>query len=205
MPLNPPGFSPPKWPRLGRRRDTGLAAGALAPLPFEIPICWLSTPVMLRLEQPFTTAAITQTGGGTYRNASVANRAEYGDFRFAAELTTPTSLDPANLALWTVTYRSVPRMRAPQLAINLLYRTDAEKAALLRIARWTRIKITGVPAEFPEGASSLVVAGTKHQISLKSRMFFITTAPVIGSTPGVPGPWFRYGASTWGGTDVIPF
>lgn len=204
MPLNPPGFSPPKWPRLGRRRDTGLPAGALAPLPTEIPLCWLSSPVLLRLEQPYTTAAVSREGS-TYRDRSATNVAEYGDFSFVAELTTPNTADPANLAHWTVTYRSIPRMRAPQLVIDLMYRTDAEKLMLLRIPRWSRITLTGVPSEFPEGASSLVVAGTKHTVSVFSRRLFITTGPVVGTSAGVPGPWFRYGSSAWGGTDIIPF
>jgi hypothetical protein len=207
MPTSPSPvlFRPGSKPPVGPQRPYGYPAVA-APLPAEIPICWLSSPVMLRMEQPYTTAAITRSGGSSpYRDASAANRAEYGDFSFTAELSTPTTADPANLAHWTITYQSTPRMRSPQLAINLMFRTDTEKLMLLRIGRWTRIKLTGVPPEFPEGASSLVVAGMKHQISLGGRMLYITTAAVIGSAAGVPGPWFRFGSSAWGGTDIIPF
>lgn len=203
MPLNPPAATRPAWPRLGRRRGAYPPTGA--PRPFEIPICWLTQPVTLRLEQPFTTAAISRDDGTTARDASAANRLEYGDFPFAAELHTATTTDAANLAHWTITHRSTPRMRSPQLSINLLFRTDTEKVALLRIPRWSRITITGVPPEFPEGASSLVVAGMKHEIGIGVRMLRIVTAPVIGTTPGVPGPWFRYGSSSWGGADLIPF
>lgn len=197
-------FRPRSRPPVGPLRPYGFPANA-APVPTQIPICWLSPPVMLRLEQPFTTAAITRTGGGTYRDKSDANRSEYGEFEYAAELDTATAADPSNLAHWTITYRSTPRMRIQQLAINLLYRTDTEKVTLLRIPRWSRIQLTGVPPEFPEGASSVVVAGMKHQMGLAGRMLFITTAPVVGVTAGVPGPWFRYGASNWGGSDIIPF
>jgi hypothetical protein len=206
MPLSPPGFSPPKWPRLGRRRDTGLPGGSLAPLPFEIPICWFTGKVNLKLDQPFTTAAVsTDAGTYPYRNAHVANRDEYGDFPFTATLATGVLTDASNLAHWTITYRSTPRMRGPALWINLLMRSDAEKLALLRLARWSRFVITGVPAEFPEGASSLILAGMTHHIGVASRLIRITTASVIGSTPGVPGPWFRYGSSSWGSaTDSIP-
>lgn len=196
-------FRPGSKPPAGPLRPYGYPANA-APVPYEIPICWLTSPVMLRLEQPYTTAAVTRQGS-TYRDASASNRAEYGDFPFIAELDTPTVADPANLANWTVTYQSTPRTRAPQLILNLLWRTDTEKVALLRIPRWSRIKLTGVPPEFPEGASSLVVAGMKHQMSLAGRLLYIVTAPVIGAVAGVPGPWFRYGASAWGGTDIIPF
>ena len=204
MPTSPVVFRPGSKPPVGPLRPLGVAVGGLAPVPVQIPLCWLSPPVLLRLEQPYTTAAVSREGS-TYRDRSAANVAEYGDFSFVAELTTPNTADLANLAHWTVTYRSVPRMRAPQLVIDLMYRTDAEKLMLLRIARWSRIVLTGVPPEFPEGAASLVVAGTKHTVSVFSRRLFITTAPVIGSAAGVPGPWFRFGSSAWGGTDIIPF
>jgi hypothetical protein len=198
-------FTPAARPPIGIRRPYGVAVGGLAPVPFDIPVCWLTPPVTLRMEQPYTTAAVSRDGGGTYRDVNTGNRDEYGDFQYTADLATFTDRDPANLAHWTVTYRSVPRTRCSQIVVNLMFRTDTERVALLRIPRWSRIQLTGVPPEFPEGANSLVVAGTKHQISLAGHLLYFTTGPVIGAVAGVPGPWFRYGSSSWGGTDVIPF
>jgi hypothetical protein len=198
-------FTPTARPPINIRRPSGVAVAGAAPVPFDIPLCWLTPPVTLRLEQPYTTAEISRDGGGTYRNVHAANRDEYGDFPYTATLATFTDTDPANLAHWTVTYRSIPRVRCSQIAINLMFRTDSERVDLLRIPRWSRIRLTGVPPEFPEGAASIVVAGAKHQIGLAGHMLYLTTAPVVGLVAGVPGPWFRYGQSSWGGTDVIPF
>lgn len=203
-PTSPIIFRPTERPPIGLQRPTSVAVGGLAPVPYDIPVCWLSQPVVLRMEPPFTTAAITRDGA-TYRDKHDANRAEYGDFPFTATLETAQDLDPARLAHWTITYQSTPRVRSPQFTINLLYRSDTEKLGLLRIPRWSRIRLTGVPPEFPEGASSLILAGARHQISGFGRLLHITTAPVVGAAAGVPGPWFRLGSSRWGGTDVIPF
>lgn len=206
MPLNPPGFSPPVWPRLGASRgDTGLGAG-LPPTPVEIPLCWLSQPVRLRLERPYTTAAVSRVGHGTaYATATAARRAAAGDQAFTASLDTACSADPAVLASWTVTYRSEARTRSPELVISLLPRTDDERALILSIQRNQRIKLLGVPPEFPEGAEHLIVSGITDEIGVFARRVRFATRPVIGVVPGVAGPWFRVGNSIVGAADAVPF
>lgn len=205
MPLNPPGFSPPVWPRLGASRgDTGLSLG-LPPVLVEIPICWLSQPVRLRLERPITTAAVTRTGHGTSYDSDAAALAEFGDQSFTAELDTACSADPAVLASWTVTYRSEPRTRSPELFINLMHRSDDERVRILRLQRNQRIQLTGVPPEFPEGAAHLVISGVTDAIGVMGRLVRFTTRPVIGTSPGVAGPWFRVGTSAVGGSHIVPF
>lgn len=200
MPLNPPAFSPPAWPRLGRAPDASVAVGGLAPAPVEIPICWLTQPVKLRLDTPFTTAQVDDAD--VQNDAALA---QFGDWPFTATLTTATAADSYNLAHWTVTYRAEPRMRSPRLSIDMLSRTDEEKLRLLGIERGQRILLTGVPAEFPEGAASLVVSGIGNEIGIAVRKIHFTTTAVIGVEPGTPGPWFRLGSSVLGGTDIVPF
>lgn len=203
MPRNPPGFSPPVWPRKGAARgDTGLSLG-LPPVPVEIPICWLSQPVRLRLEKPFTVAEVARVGHGTaYATAAGAVRA---DQKFSATLDTACSADPAVLASWTVTYRAEARTRSPELVINLMSRSDAERALILSIQRNTRIRLTGAPPEFPEGATELVISGVTDEIGVMARRVRFTTRAIIGVEPGTAGPWFRVGTSAVGGTHIIPF
>ncbi len=206
MPLNPPGFSPPVWPRLGAARgDTGLSAGLPPPL-VEIPICWLSQPVRLRLEKPFTTAAVSRFGRGTaYASAAGNLRRQAGDQPFTATLDTACSADSAVLAHWTVTYRADPLTRSPELIINLMHRTDAERARILSLQRNQRIRLVGVPPEFPEGADTPIISGITDEIGVFARRVRFTTRAVVGVDPGVAGPWFRVGNSAVGGDHIVPF
>lgn len=204
MPRTPPGHSPPRWPRFGRRVDATPAVGGRAPAPHDIPICWLSGRVVLRLNPPYTTAAVTRDGS-TASASSPELDTVVGDIPFTATLYSATGADATNLAHWTVTYRDKSRMRAPELVVDLMARTDDERLRLLRIKRGERVRLTGVPPEFPEGASSLVVGGIHHEIGSLVRKIRFTTQSVIGVVPGVPGPWFRLGTSEFGGTDIIPF
>lgn len=205
MPLNPPGFSPPRWPRLGRaQRDTGLGTG-LPPPPVEIPICWLSNAVRLRLERPYTTAAVSRLGHGATYDTNTAALALYKDLRFTATLDTACSADPAVLASWTVTYRATPLTRSPELTLDLMHRTDEDRVRILAVQRNQRIKLTGVPPEFPVGAADLVVSGITDDIGVFVRRVRWTTRPIVGVTPGTPGPWFRVGHSIVGATDITPF
>lgn len=205
MPLTPPGFSPPAWPRLGATRGhTGLGTGLPPPL-IEIPICWLSQPVRLRLEKPFTTAAVSRVGHGTAHDSNAAAVTARGDLAFTATLDCACSADPSVLASWTTTYRAGPLTRSPELIIDLLYRTDAERIQILSIERNQRIRILGVPPEFPVGADTPIVSGITDEIGVMRRRVKLTTRAVIGTAPGTAGPWFRVGNSVVGGSDIVPF
>lgn len=206
MPLNPPGFSPPVWPRLGAfRGDTGPALG-LPPPPIEIPLCWLSQPVTFRLEKPYTTATVTRTGHGTTRAVNRAALADTGDQTFEATLDSACSADAGVLAHFTTSYRAEPLNRCPELILDLMHRTDEERIRILSIQRGQRIRIVGVPDEFPEGAASLIVSGISDDIGVMSRRVRLTTRAVIGVEPGIPGPWWRAGSSpALGSNHIIPF
>jgi len=205
MPLNPPAATLPDWPRLGIRRPASAVVGTIPPPPIDIPICWLSNPVNLRLERPFNYAAVTPQGFPTATKRDADSIAEVGVCPFEAALHTPIAADAANLANWIVTYQATPRTRAPSLLIDLMYRTDQERILLRRIERNMRIRLTGTPAEFPEGANSLVVTGITNELGLAVRQITLTTTYVLGSTPGVPGPWFRTDVSATDGTHVVPY
>jgi hypothetical protein len=177
-------------------------AGGLPQDPAEIPVCWLTAPLTLRLDKPFNYAEVTQIDGATARYTAPGATVIYP---FSATLTTAVDADPTNLAHWTVTYNTTARMRSPSLTINLLHRTDDEKVFLLGIGRNRRIRLTGLPAEWPSGANTLVVRGIQHRATTYGRTVTWVTGPVIGTTAGAPGPWFRWGTSYWSGIDTRPF
>lgn len=182
---------------------TGIVA---APAPTEIPLLWLSQPLPHRMDPPYNDAEVTQAeGGAVARRRDKTSIAEIGVQPYTATLNTATAGDAAALAAYVIAQRGEARVRSPRLTVNLLLRTDSERKRLLRIRRGRRILITGVPAEFPEGADSLVVTGISHEIGVTTRLLHLTTAAVVGTTPGVPGPWFRLGSSVIGGDDVYPF
>jgi hypothetical protein len=192
--------------RLRRRQKyPSIPVGGLPLAPAEIPICWLSQPLSLRLERPLNLAEVTQLDASTARSRDQASIAAYQVFPFTATLSTAVDADPANLAHWTVTYNASPRTRAPRLLINLIHRSEADKAYILGLTRGRRIRLMDIPPEFPAGADHLVIAGVTHVAGEFTRYVEWTTSPVIGSAPGVAGPWFRWGTSAWSGTDVRPF
>jgi len=192
--------------RLRRRTRLGYRAGGYAPPAAEFPVCWFSDPISLRLLRPYNHAEVTQVDGVTARADNTTSIATYGAvYPFTATLSTAVDADPENLASWTVTYNGNPRTTAPSLSVQLLYRTDAEKLQILQVGRGQRIRLTGLPIQWPESAKTLVVAGIRHQASIAGHTVTWTTTPVVGSVDGIPGPWFRWGSSSRGGTDIRVF
>jgi len=177
------------------------SAGGLPQDPAEIPVCWLTTPLTLRLDRPFNYAEVTQVDGSTARYTAPGATVIYP---FFATLTTAVDADASNLAHWTVTYNSTPRMRSPSLTINLLYRTDAEKAFLLGIGRNRRIRLTGLPTGWPQGADTLVVRGIQHRATTYARTITWITGPVIGLSPIVSDAFGRSVSGEWGTPDFGP-
>lgn len=168
-----------------------------APRPVEIPYAWLAgfQPLRVRPDKPLTSAAVTVSGGGTPTAQDTASIAAYGDNEFSTTLHTATANDAVALAQWVVAYYAtdpddVPRARFPQLLIRLTGRTQPEMHRILSVGIGTRITITGAPATWPEGATEQVVEGIRHSLG-EARDVEWTTAPVVGSAPGVAGPWFR--------------
>lgn len=214
-----PRFAP--WDNLFRRPDwtgerTGAAtaadwyfAGLGAPAPVQIPYLWLSPPAIWRPEKPYTSATIA----GTYTTARAADRASqarYGSRDYPATLSTACDADPAALATWVVAYYATdpdaaPRSRLARLSLRLNDRTTAEQWRILDVSEGTRIRVTGAPSTWPDGATEQVVEGVRHVIGDETRDVEWTTSPVVGSAAGTAGPWFRLDDSALDGTDVVPF
>lgn len=167
------------------------------PAPVEIPYHWLAgfQPLRIRPDKPLTSAAVGIDGGSTATAQDTASIAAYGDNAFSATLHSATPGDATALAQWVVAYYAtdpddVPRARFPQLLIRLSGRTQPEMHRILSVGIGTRISITDAPATWPQGASEQVVEGIRHSLG-EARDVEWTTAPMVGSAPGVEGPWFR--------------
>jgi hypothetical protein len=171
------------------------------PAAVEIPLCWFTQPLRLRMDKPYTTATVDQPNFGTAYDSSGAAQ----DSPFRATLQSITPGVAQNLATFTVTYRAEALTRCPELHLDLMHRTVAERVKLLRVRKNQRIHITGTPPEFPVGAEHLIVSGIVNEIGTQRRRIRWTTRPVIGTAPGVSGPWFYPGASTWGSSDAFIF
>lgn len=205
-PTTPPGFSPPRWPRLAGRRDAARPAGGLPQPVLTIPYTWISTPLTRRPTAAITSAAITQAGGATqYSTTSDALVRQFGDRQTQLTLDTAVDADALNLAQFLTTYQAVPRPRQPTLTFNLLARTDAECLVILGVDLASRVRVAGAPAGTPPGALNFVVEGISHTAAVDQRTVTWSTAALVGTGTTTPGPWFRTGSSAYGGTDIVPF
>lgn len=207
----PPVFRPDKRPPLSDTRRAAIpAVPGLAVAPLEIPYSWLQPPVRTRTDKPFTTAVVTQSGGTVAYAQDDDSLEEYGDNPFTATLSTDCDADPASLAAWVIAYYAtqpgdVPRTRFVSLKMCLSKRTVEEQFYLHQgLALGRRIHITGTPPTWPTGLPHQIVEGIHHTIG-QMREVELLTSPVIGTSHGVAGPWFRIGVSSWDGPDEIPF
>lgn len=175
----------------------------------SIPYSWLSRPLRDRPDKPVTSASVSQFGGTSAYQVDADSQTEYGENPFTATLHTACDADPANLAHWALAYRAtqpgvVPRARFSSLPVVLSKRAPAEIQLLLDVRIGQRIRITGAPATWPPGKTEQVVEGIRHSIGALRTMELITV-PIIGTTAGAPGPWFKVGSSVLGGPDAVPF
>jgi len=201
-----PGFSPPHWPRLGRRPSASRPIGGLAPPVVSIPFSWISPNLTRKPTIAVTKAQITQNGGGTaYSSATSAQVLQYGVNTATVTLDSAVDADAQNLATFLTTFEAVPRPRQPTLTLNLLSRTDAECLIILAVQLAQRVVITGAPAGTPPGALNFTVEGISHVLAVNERGVTWATAALIGTTTTAPGVWFRQGSSSLGGTDIVPF
>lgn len=173
----------------------------------QIPYAWLTPPLRFRPDATVNVATATQVDGVTARSVNKSSRDEYGESTAPSSptLATLTSADPLNFTTHVTANYAAPRMRCPQLTLELLDRTDVECWLILAREVGDRIQITGAPATWPEGTTSLVIEGIQHTIGIDERQVVWNTAPIVGATPGIPGPWFRADSSRADGTDKIPF
>lgn len=177
----------------------------------KIPYGWLSAqpPLRYRPDKPFTTATVSIDGGDQVQQQNTASLAEYGDSPFTATLHSALPEDAPSLAEHMLAFYATqpgehPRARMPSLTLNLISRTVAEMMTILGVKQGQRIEITDPPASWPVGMAHQIVEGIANFRS-DTALVVWNTSPVIGSAPGVAGPWFRTDVSRADGDHVMPY
>jgi len=176
-------------------------------------------PLELRADQPINSATITRTGGSAATSNNATSQATYGVFSASTSLDTASLDDTNNFATWLTTFYANPLLRSPTVTLSLVPRTDAERAIILAREIGDRMTLgqgtvqdfvghalaISVPAGLPATALSFVIEGIQHVSSVNDRTVQWIVAPLIGTSAGTEGPWFRLDTSTLGSSDQIPF
>ncbi|MFG3418749.1 hypothetical protein [Micromonospora sp. NPDC048063] len=153
----------------------------------QIPYAWLQRGLRFREDTPINDVVASQAGGGQTRRTDAASVQRYGSGGDPVTLDTAIDADPGNYASWTVQAYKSPRLRCPQLHLDLLPRTPAERAQLLALDIGDRIEITGGPATIPTAARHLIIEGlAPDEIGVASRSITFTTSPLLGPSAGTP-------------------
>lgn len=195
-----------------------------APDPTIIPWTLLSMPLAMRQDQPINQATITGASNTTATANATTSQSTYGTFGATATLNTVLAVDAANLAAFVVAYYANPPLRCPTWTFDLTgpqFFPDETKWLILGREIGDRVTLgpatltdsggttitVPVPAGLPPAARTLVIEGIHHTSSPTTRVVTWTTAPLLGLTAGVEGPWFRLGYSFTDGLDgsVIPY
>jgi hypothetical protein len=183
------------------------------PTPTTIDYTWIIQPVAFRLDPPINDVSVTDGSNNSARRFDLDSIAEFGTKLPASgyQLATEVPADADCLAAHVIEYYAVPppdvqRQRCSQITIDLFALTPDQQATVLGIDDGDRIVIANTPSTWPAGADSLIVEGRANDIGVSRRRLTLNTSPVIGSSLGEPGPYFRWGTSVWGSTtDLIPF
>jgi len=223
MPLSAIGKGPLRlpWRGPGRISTSGVAFPGTPPAVTVIPWIWLQAPLELRSDPPINSAQITRAGQPTSNVNNTTSQTTYGVFAASTDLDTISPDDATNFGAWLVASYATPLLRAPTLTLSLVPRTDTERWLILNLEIGQRITlgpgtvqdfpghttVIPVPAGLPPAALSFVIEGIHHTSSVTDRVVEWTTSPLIGTTPGAEGPWFRLDSSlsSPSGTDVLPF
>lgn len=157
------------------------------PVTMQVPYAWLSRGLRFREDSPINDVTVSQAGGSSTRRTDAASISRYGVGGDPVTLETAIDADLGNYASWTVGAYATPRMRCPQLVIDLLPLTDVQRAQLLGLEIGDRIQITGGPSTIPPEARHLIVEGfAPDEIGVETRRITLTTSPLLGPSAGTP-------------------
>jgi hypothetical protein len=210
--LNPGASTPMQRARLARQRPAAAmraaadteggarlftrGSGPIALLPrqvrygqavtLQIPYAWLERGLRYREDVPINDVTATQASGSPTRRTDATSVRRYGTGGESTTLDTAIDADPGNYASWTVQANATPRLRCPQLVIDLLPRTAAERAQLLGLEIGQRIEVTGGPATIPTAARHLIIEGHVDETGVEARTITFNTSPLLGPSAGVP-------------------
>ncbi|GIG63602.1 hypothetical protein Lfu02_79740 [Longispora fulva] len=175
------------------------------PVDATISYRWLSQPLSWREDTPTNDVTVQRPAGPPGNAVNAASVAEFGTYPATVLVDTTCAPDLTNRAAWMTRTYAQPRVRCPQITLDLLDRTEAERALILARAIGDRIALTGVPAAWPAGASSLIIEGIRHVIDGDSHVVIWNTSPLLGTTPATPPACPAVGSATVGPSTTIQF
>lgn len=178
-----------------RRNDDGSVT--------SIPKAWLSGDLEIRADDPINDATVSRSGGSTARSVDTASVASYGTYATSQSIAVASDSELAYRAQWLTYAYAQPRVRAPQVALDLTWRSDAERATVLALDVSSRIALTDLPATFPPDVSALYVEGWAEEIGVTGHRITLNCSPVIGSVPGRSDVWWQIGDATRGKIDSV--
>ncbi|MGJ3230114.1 hypothetical protein ACQEUV_32990 [Micromonospora aurantiaca (nom. illeg.)] len=171
----------------GQLRLRARAARYNQPVALQIPYGWLQRGLRFREDTPINDVTATQTGAGFTRRSDSASISRYGVGDGSETLDTAIDADLGNYAAWTIAAYATPRMRCPQLVIDLLPLSAAQRASLLALEIGDRIELTGGPSTIPPAARHLIVEGfSPDEIGVEARRMTLNTSPLLGPSTGTP-------------------
>ncbi|MFI6332911.1 hypothetical protein ACIBBG_31970 [Micromonospora chersina] len=171
----------------GKIRLRARAARYDQPVALQIPYRWVRRGLRFKEDSPINDVTASLTGGGSTRRTDAASIQRYGVGDGSVTLDTAVDADLGNRAAWTVAAYATPRMRCPQLVIDLLPLTDAQRASLLALEIGDRIEVTGGPATIPPDARHLIIEGFwPDEIGAETRRLTLNTSPLLGPSTGTP-------------------
>ncbi|MFI2650209.1 hypothetical protein [Micromonospora fulviviridis] len=170
----------------GKIRLRARAARYNQPTALQIPYGWLLRGLRFREDTPINDATASQAGSYT-RRSDPASITRYGVGSDSVTLESAIDADPGNWAAWTVATYATPRLRCPQLVIDLLPLTAAQRAQLLALEIGQRIEVTGGPSTIPPAARHLIIEGfAPDEIGVETRRITLNTSPLLGPSAGTP-------------------
>lgn len=178
-----------------RRNDDGAVT--------SIPKAWLSGDLDIRADDPINDATVSRSGGSTARSVDTASVAAYGTYATSQSIAVASDSELAYRAGWLTYAYAQPRVRAPQVSLDLTWRSAAERATVLALDISSRIALTGLPSTFPPDVSALYVEGWAEEIGVTGHRIVLNCSPVIGSTPGRSDVWWQIGDATRGKIDSV--
>lgn len=172
------------------------------PAAAQIPYGWLDLGLRYRPDQTINDVTVAITGGATSRRRDQASIDTIGRYAASYTLDSDVSSDGPALADWTLRTYTTARVRCPKLQINMLPRTEAERALLRGLAIGDRITIVDRPATAPADTGDLIIQGISSRISQDETWLELRTGAMLGPAAGTPPVCPVVGRSLVGATTI---
>lgn len=169
----------------------------------SIPKTWIGSDLLIRQDDPINDATVSRSGGSSARSVDSTSVATYGTYATSQSVAVANDSELAYRAQWFTYAYANPRVRTPQVPLDLTWRSAAERATVLGLDISSRLALTGLPATMPPEATALYVEGWTEEIGITGHRIVLNCSPVIGSVPGQSDVFWQIGHPTRGQIDSV--